>query len=646
MPSVRSVLARCALLALAPSSSAARLTSSVILPGHSLNSFSALSNMTPVLGGGAAWSADGQQVYTLDTTGALKRWDVRTGRLLLERQQKGPGNVKVTGFPPILTLSGWRGDRLRLRAHGDREGQPVVQDFTADPARGTVTLVGDCPSSRLNLRVCLPGGRSAFLQGGRLVRRDGQGDRTVEVPAGLKVGALVLNRGGQVAALAVRPAGKFAGDVDGPATLLLWDGETLNTVSLGDRNMSLQHARLTWTPLGWLYAMSMHDAQGGGIRTEGQMVGLLQPSGERVWDFSPQLGLRGVWPSPDGQQFMTFRQGSVPEVRRMTDGAFVRGLGEAVVDARPLQSGEAVVAVLSGGNTGRIVLSTPAGVKPLSGLKAEHLAVNRDGTRFLSSEKNLIRLHDIRGKVLLSLQVPGFVGALAFRPGDGSFSAAVSREPYGEQSTLAWTLGGKALVLPKNTVFPLSSPILTLTQDQKAPGQSHRERLTAVSGGETLWQSGWRVSYGLRPSVDGRWLAAWSQSPASKRAPVEVDFFRFDTRSGSLSKTLTVKPTTGDGNSAWSLVALSQDGRYALLREGTGDSCGWGLYNFKLADLGTGKAVPTPEGLAQAYRRMGGCGVNLPFVATHFGPGYTLLIQDGNRLDWWQVPLNRGTKER
>lgn len=83
---------------------------------------------------------------------------------------------------------------------------------------------------------------------------------------------------------------------------------------------------------------------------------------------------------------------------------------------------------------------------------------------------------------------------------------------------------------------------------------------------------------------------------------------------------------------------MSQDGRYALLREGTGDSWSWGLYNFKLAGLSTGKAVPTPEGLSQAYRRMGGCGVNLPFIATQFGPGHTLLIQDGNRLDWWQVP--------
>lgn len=129
-----------------------------------------------------------------------------------------------------------------------------------------------------------------------------------------------------------------------------------------------------------------------------------------------------------------------------------------------------------------------------------------------------------------------------------------------------------------------------------------------------------------------------SQSPSAKRDPASVDFFRIDLATGKLSRTLTVAPTTQDPNSGQGIAALSRSGQYALLSEGTGDACGWGLYGFRLADLNAAKILPIPKALGQGYQRFGGCGYNIPSVYTNFAPDGSLLLQDGNRLDWWQVP--------
>lgn len=287
------------------------------------------------------------------------------------------------------------------------------------------------------------------LSGNNIVRQLGSEKAVVAVPADLSIGALALGDTGQVAALAIQTKEKK--DFDGPASLLLWDGKTLKTVSLGERRMSLAE-------------------------------------GKRVWDTSPQTGLSQVWPSPDGQSFVSIRSGSVPEVRRVADGAFLRGLGEAVVAALPVKSGQALVALQAGGGQGRIALSTPAGLKTLTNLKVSSLALNHDATRFLSSSGRTIRLHDMSGKVLRTIAAGGEVLALAFTADQRSFSAAIARgaPDYGEPLTAAWTLQGQPRKLPKDTVFPPTSPVITLSQDQNGPQQTHRERLSAWQGNKNL----------------------------------------------------------------------------------------------------------------------------------------------------------------
>ncbi|WP_339097771.1 hypothetical protein ACINK0_15010 [Deinococcus sp. VB343] len=614
--------------------SAARLTASQTVPGHSAGSFGSPGSEVGDPSGGVAWSADGQRVYTLDTTGRLLTWEAQTGKLLAQRQQQAPvGQGKGL---VLLTLNGWQSDRLRLQARSFNGEKEVNQDFTADPVTGKTTLLKGCSAGQTGAKDC-PQTKTVRLSGDKIVRQLGTEKATVTVPAGLKVGAVALGQDGSVAALAVKQPDKYT--YDGPAYLLLWDGETLKSVSLGTRLMSLQEGQLAWTAQGWLFSMSMHDMQTGGIRSDGQMVALYTVSGKRVWDTSPQVGLRGVWPSPDGQTFLSIRDGSLPEVRRLSDGAFVRGLGEAVVAAVPVRQGQALLALNSGGGKGRIALSGPSGLKTLSDLNVDSLAVNNDATRFLSSTGNTIRLHDFSGKVLQTVQAKGEVRALAFTGDNQSFSAAVVLgQDYGSPVTAAWTLAGGSLKLPKDGVFPLTSPVITRSQDQNGPQQSHRERLTAWQNGKSLWQSAWRVTYRLSPSADGRWLAVSSQSPNSKSDPVQMDFFRLNVITGKPSKTLTVAPTTKDPNSAQGIAALSRTGQYALILEGTGDACGWGLYGFRLSDLSTGRVLPTPKALGQGYQRFGGCGYNVPFVKASFAPDNSLLLQDGNRLDWWQVP--------
>lgn len=125
--------------------SAARLTSSQLVPGHSLSSFGYL-GMEGQRSGGVLWSPDDRHVYTMDTTGRLLTWEAQTGRLIAQRQQQVPGGVKAS-FPPSLLLIGWQGQQLRLRATygGEKE---VVQEFTAEPLSGKVTLLRGAPAVR------------------------------------------------------------------------------------------------------------------------------------------------------------------------------------------------------------------------------------------------------------------------------------------------------------------------------------------------------------------------------------------------------------------------------------------------------------------------------------------------------------------
>ncbi|MFC6659803.1 hypothetical protein [Deinococcus multiflagellatus] len=227
--------------------------------------------------------------------------------------------------------------------------------------------------------------------------------------------------------------------------------------------------------------------------------------------------------------------------------------------------------------------------------------------------------------------------ALAFTPDGQALSAWTQSEARGE--VRAWRLNGTPLPLPAGTVFPLSSVLLTRTADQGGPQATHRERLSAQQpGGPVLWQTPWRRgSLSAWPAADGRSAALWSQHPNSQSDPVITQFWRVALHSGQAGPTLNMAPTTRDPNSGWTLAALRGDGRRALLQESTGDGCGWGLYGFALADLFTAQRLPTPPGLASGYARRGGCGFGVPLPQTTFDPDGRLLVQDGNRLDWWTI---------
>ncbi|MBZ9711747.1 hypothetical protein [Deinococcus multiflagellatus] len=622
-------------LLLSAPAAAASLSSSFTVPGHALGSFGQPESATEELGGGAAWSADGAQVYTLDTTRVLNHWRVGDGALLGTRRLAPPAALPDAGPWPTtaLRLNGTQGGALQLEARSFRQGQPAALSYTLKLQGGASAPPPPCPSSRRVLQVCA-GAATLRAEGRTLTWTAGGVTRTRTLPAPGRVLALALNAGGtQAAVLVVEPQTDWG--LHGRAALLLWAGDSLRRLSLGPV-LSGTPARLNWTPAGWLLAAPLHDDQTGGVQP-GEWLSLHRPDGERRWQLSPDLGLRGLWPSPDGQRFVTIRGGSVPEVRRTVDGTLVLGLGEAVAAAVPLAGQRALLALQGGGGAGRVARLQQGSLRTLSPLGATALAAHPDGGRFAAAQGPDVRLHGPRGEVLRRWKASAPVVALAFTPDGQALSAWTQSEARGE--VRAWRLNGTPLPLPAGTVFPLSSVLLTRTADQGGPQATHRERLSAQQpGGPVLWQTPWRRgSLSAWPAADGRSAALWSQHPNSQSDPVITQFWRVALHSGQAGPTLNMAPTTRDPNSGWTLAALRGDGRRALLQESTGDGCGWGLYGFALADLFTAQRLPTPPGLASGYARRGGCGFGVPLPQTTFDPDGRLLVQDGNRLDWWTI---------
>ncbi|PTA69264.1 hypothetical protein [Deinococcus arcticus] len=619
-------------LLLSSPAAAASLSASFTVPGHALGSFGQPESATEEPGGGAAWSADGAQVYTLDTTRMLRRWRLGDGALLDQRRLPAPAALPDAGPLPTtaLHLNGLQAGALRLEARGFRNTQPAALHYALNLRTGATAPQQGCLSSRRALQVCA-GGTVLRAEGGTLTWTTAGATRTRALPGG-RLQAVALNPGGtQAALLLTEPQADWG--THGRAALLLWGAGGLRRVALGPV-LSGTPARLNWTPAGWLLAAPVHDPRTGGVQA-GEWLSLHRPDGVRRWQLAPGAGLRGIWPSPGGQHFVTLRAGSVPEVRRTGDGALVRGLGEAVVAAVPLAGQRALLALRQGGGAGRVARLEGGRLHTLSRQGAAALAAHPDGQRFAAASGTEVRLHRARGEVVRRWTAPAPVAELAFTPDGQALSAWIQNEAGGE--VRAWRLDGTPLPLPAGALFPLSSVALTRTGDQGGPQATHRERLSAQEpGGRALWITPWRRgSLAAWPSADGRAAALWSQHPDSQSDPVVTQFWRVNLRTGQGGPVLNMAPTTRDPNSGWSLAALRGDGRRALLRESTGDGCGWGQYGFALADLFMGRRLPTPAGLATGFNRMGGCGFNVPFPQAAFAPDGRLLVQDGNRLDWW-----------
>lgn len=644
------------LAAATPAAQADTVQSTTPFPGHAAGSFGQGDMPFGQLSGGAVWSADGRTVFTLDTTRVLKRWSV-DGRLHATQVLTAPATMQGAG----LTLAGTAtSSGLSLVARGHRAGQPVTLAYRLNPGTGTVTPQTGCPGSLLTGLTCTLDAR-VWVEGGEL---QWQRDGTVEpfaLPAGLRLApdggratfALTVSGDGQrVALLALRsePEDRDVTIFGGRGVLLTWVRDGSGQVTAQQTTVPgaalYAGASLAWVPGGVLVASNVFNAgneYGSGGALHGQHLGLYPPGGKAAWSLGPQVGLRGAFASPDGALFVTVRDGSVPEVRRASDGSFVRSLGEAVLDSEPLSGGRALLAVQGGGGTGRVVLHAPGRLQTLFQGRASLVAVSRDGRRLASVAGRTVRLHDATGRVLRTWDTPGRVLGVAFSP-DGQVLSAELLGMNGPNVVRAWRLDGSAFLLPAGAQFPVSSVLLVKESRKDGPQNAYRERwvVTDRSGG-ALWRTPWHSSgiFG-QPSTDGRFLAqsgmtAQTMNPGELGPVPRVNVFsRVDARTGQSGPVLRVPVEhPGDVYAGWGVTAF--DGRTVLLAETSGDGCGGTLYSYRLGDLSTGQVRSAPAQLHSGYRRLMGCGHHAFRPKTAFAPDGQLLIQDGNRLDWFTL---------
>ena len=650
------------LLVLASSAaSAATLNAVTPIPGHAAGSFGLSENMGP-LAGGVAWSADSSTVWTLDTTRELRRWRVSDGTLLRGQRLRPPAALpdKRPDFPNArLTLSGAAtASGLPITARGYRGSEPVQLTYRLNTGNGQETRQPDCPPSMTGSGACaLDGSSRAWGQDSELQWQRGGRVERLRLPAGLSLKpdsgppsfSLGLSPdGGRLALLLL--SGKDSSS-SGKGTLLTWEwnaggaAQAPKQTRLGE---VLLHpgAQLSWVGERVLLASNVYntgDNYGSGGSRVGQLLALVTPGKGPVWTLNAGANLRGAFPSPDGRLFVTVREGSVPEVRRVADGSFVRSLGAAVQDAVPLSGGRTLLAVQDGAGFGRIVQHKPGRLTTLyRGPKVpEHLAANADGSRIAAvsgDDGRTLRLLDASGRVLREWQARERVSDLAFSPDGLGLSAALG---WGsDDGVQAWRVAdGTAYPLPQGTRFPVSQVVIRPENGQKGP------LVAAERGTDTvLWKLPEKASvrYAV-PSPDGAWLAGTGLTPAStEQIPPNQErgtvnrLVRVDARTGKSGPVLNVPVAHPDDPYAgWGIAAF--DGERALLSESSGDGCGASLYGYKLADLASGRTLNTPAQLGSGYARLMGCGHFAPRPEADFAPDGRLLIRDGNRLDWWTL---------
>lgn len=386
---------------------------------------------------------------------------------------------------------------------------------------------------------------------------------------------------------------------------------------------------MRWIGQDLLFAVSQDNPDEGGFLS-GQKIVLRTSFGKTLWTLSSEQNLHGVWPSADGQYFVSFRAGSVPEIRHMKNGSLQRALGEAVVDAVSMNNKRALLAITNG-QKGKIVVHSAKQQRILTSLLAEHLAYDFKTGQFLSSYGSEIRVHHNDGNVMQRITGPDHITDINLSS-DGKRIIVYARE----NKMFVWKRDGTPVKLSEYSYLPTST-VMVMRLGKTIQG-SYRSKQVAFHGKKMRWQTPWLNGIEAVMSVDGRWLASKSLSPHVAVGHASTHFQRLNFKTGQMSKTFTLKPTTKDPHSAWGIAALHPQGAMALLDERSGDGCGWGLYGFQLVNLAQAKRLPIPKALAKGYQVSSGCGVYRPIPKASFAPDGKLLIQVGNRLDWWDVP--------
>ncbi|UQN10555.1 hypothetical protein [Deinococcus sp. QL22] len=638
---------------LLPSASGLSTLSTTPIPGHAAGSFGRGDGPFGELAGGAAWSTDSLTVFTLDTTRLLKRWQVADGRL----QGTQPVRVPSALTNPGLNLSGAANAAgLPVLARGEQGNQLATLAYRLKLETGQLTAQPGCSSTlRTRMACTLDAQTRVWVEGGALQWQRGNQVEQFPLPTGLSLNpdggrsstALALSDDGQRAALLALRGERDVSIFGGQGLLLTWTRNEAGQVKAQQVTLTgpplYAGATLDWVGGHVLVASNVFNAgneYGSGGALFGQQLALYSPGAPPVWSLGPLVGLRGAFPSPDGQLFVTIRDGSVPEVRQIKDGTYVRSLGEAVLDTAPLSGGRALLAVQGGAGAGRIALHQPGSLKTLYRGRADLVAASTDGQRFASAFGRTLRLHSSSGQVLHAWQAAGRIQRLAFSP-DGQVLSVEQDVFNGPTLTSAWRMDGSVFPLPAGTQFPVTSVLLVKEDRKDGPQSNYRERWTvAERTGNPLWQTPWHSSrIAALPSPDGRFLAQFGMT-AQTLNPEELGpvprvnvFSRVEAQSGTQGAVLRVPvehPT--DMYAGWGLSAF--DGRTVLLAETSGDGCGGQLYGYRLADLSTGKLLNTPAQLRGGYERLIGCGHSAFRPQTKFAPDGRLLIQDGNRLDW------------
>ncbi|MFC6591152.1 WD40 repeat domain-containing protein [Deinococcus lacus] len=514
-----------ALLLLCAPASAATLSSMTPIPGHAAGSFGPSEDFGP-LAGGAAWSADGGTVWTLDTTRELKRWRVADGTLLRGQRLAAPARLpdERPDFPSTrLTLSGAaNASGLPITARGYRNQTEVTLGYRLNTGSGAETLDEACPPSLSSGLTCTPGGAAqAWVEGGEVRWQRGAGgvarlplpaDSALQQVRGeLPFGLSLSPDGGRLALLLLESKDVASGS---KGTLLTWTLDAQGAAQLTRTPLSgpLLHpgAHLNWVGGRVLVASNVYntgDEFGSGGSQQGQRLMLVKPGEGVVWALDAAAGLRGADPSPDGSLFVTVRDGSVPELRRVSDGRFVRSLGAAVRDAVPLGGGRTLLAVQDGAGLGRIVRHAPGRLDTLyrGPQVPQHLAATRDGARIATAggdDVRTLRLLDASGRVLREWRADGRVLALAFSPDGQVLSTRILENyllngvPNVREAVQAWRVtDGTAYPLPTGAQFPVSQVIIRQEEGRQNGNYRSRYWITERATGRTLWQTPWHSAW-------------------------------------------------------------------------------------------------------------------------------------------------------
>jgi len=669
---------RTLLLALLSLPSAAALTlvpdGQARTPGHAAGTFRAFGSESV---GGLTWGPDGT-AYTLDGTRRLYHW-TPTGRVLDSRVLVAPAALldPKERFGPHLTLDGYRAQGpVRgplIRVQGQRKGKAYQAAFTL--SAGGRAVLGD-PFS-LSATRTRGSGHSAdgrFMSRVESKARDGRARVQTVDRRGPGRATTVTLPAGEVRALEPSPDGQHGAAlrwVPGQAPawvsvwqLDLWDVKTGRVTSrvVPDRLASeAPLAQVHWADARRLLtATGSEDGPGGYTRHTLRLWNLKGPG--PLWTRGQGETLQGAVPSPDGQWFLTVRDGSLPEIHRVSDGSFVRALGATVTAWTPLNRGRAVIAVDTGNGQGELRIVRRAGTPVrLGGLReggVTRLAASPDGRLYAlarserardgSAQNSTVSVLDAAGRTLHTWQAEPEVQRLGLTTDHRRVFAQVAADP--------WTPNWRGLSWNVQTGQPLPSPgravpvgNVLIREDHEQPHGQHRSRLTALNAsGRVLWQERWR---------GGGWGQDWEMDPggqtlvrASRQhipgSPEQqaLNLVRMDPRTGAVNPGLMLRPAvTGDPYRNLRLLNVAPDRRHALLEEWSGDGCGASFYGLRLADLGTRREVRLPTSLTRGLARDSGCSLPVPFPETAFSSdGRHLLIraqqaQSGNDLNWYAL---------